>query len=587
VILTSITLGFILVATWALGGADQNITLREEAEENLKRMNESLEAQVAQRTADLASVNEKLIEEIREHKAVSAELARNQEMLRKITSAARDAIVMTDSHGHITFWNEGAQRIFGFAPGEIVGDPVHSIIVPERYQAEALEGFARFRETGSGPIVGREFDITAVRKNGEEFPVTLSVSPVRLDDQWHAVAIVRDETDRRRVQLALWESMSRFRTLFEESLNPVVLFHRNSGKPYDANLRALTLFGITKQDFLEKGLDGFLGEPDRNRFRAHLLQGEESTGFVMENSEFRLNDESVLFMSVHGRTIQLEGEAMVYCTIHDHTEQLRLQHNWNRSMQQLIQSEKMTFLGTMVSGFAHDINNPNQLISVNLPLIDKIWADLRPVIELHHKNQPRTRIGGLSVPLLLERMPEILEDMRSGSDRIAAFVHGLVDFAKDEQLAARQNVNINHTGENVLRLLKHKIRNSTDHFTKSLAASIQAVSGNPQQLEQVVLNLLTNALESLPSRDRAVSVTTEFHPEAGTVKLIVRDQGVGMPPETKRRAFEAFYTTKQESGGTGLGLAIVALFVKEHGGTVIFESELGQGTTAVLSLPVV
>jgi len=587
VVLTSITLGFILVASWALGGAERNIALRESAEENLRRMNESLEAEVTRRTADLASVNKKLIEEIREHQAVSSELARNQEMLAKITAAARDGIVMTDSNAKITFWNEGAERIFGFSRDEVLGSPVHEVIAPERYREEAFDGFERFRESGSGPIVGRNFDITALRKNGEEFPVTLSVSPVRLDGAWHAVAVVRDETDRKRVQVALWESMSRFRTLFEESLNPVVLFRRNSAEPYDANPRALRLFGISKKDFLEGALDGFLGEGDRSRFREHVIYAEETGGFVMENREVQLRDGTQLNISIHGRPILLEGEDVIYCTFHDHTEELRLRQNWNRSMQQLIQSEKMTFLGTMVSGFAHDINNPNQLIAVNLPLMEKIWADMKPIIRDHEKKHPNTRIGGLPVSMLLGRMPEILEDMKSGSERISSFIHGLVNFAKNEQSAPRQNVNINHVVENVLRLLKHRIKNSTDAFTTSLARTLPMVRGNAQQLEQVVMNLLGNALESLPSRDRSVSITTEYDARSGTVRLVVRDAGMGMPDEVRARAFEAFYTTKGDSGGTGLGLAIVNLFVKEHGGSVVFESRIEEGTTAVLTLPVV
>ena len=109
--------------------------------------------------------------------------------------------------------------------------------------------------------------------------------------------------------------------------------------------------------------------------------------------------------------------------------------------------------------------------------------------------------------------------------------------------------------------------------------------GNAQRIEQVVVNLLLNACEALPDPERAVRVATEHDRDAGVVRIAVRDEGVGIPPEHLARLTDPFFTTKRDQGGTGLGLSVSAAIVKEHGGTLEFRSPPGAGTTVVLSLP--
>lgn len=144
-------------------------------------------------------------------------LEENERQLRTITSSARDAIVMMDSNGKISFWNEAATRIFGFDRDEAMGQGVHALIVPERYHAAFWDGLPRFRETGTGIPVNQTVEITAVRKGGGSFPVELSLSAVRLRDQWQGVAIVRDITERRRAEETL-----RFRLESEKVVNEIL-----------------------------------------------------------------------------------------------------------------------------------------------------------------------------------------------------------------------------------------------------------------------------------------------------------------------------------------------------------------------------
>jgi signal transduction histidine kinase len=146
-------------------------------------------------------------------------------------------------------------------------------------------------------------------------------------------------------------------------------------------------------------------------------------------------------------------------------------------------------------------------------------------------------------------------------------------------------VQLNDAVQRALRLLGHFIKQHTDHLHVDLAQGLPSVRGDAQHIEQIVVNLLTNALEALRDRRHGVTVTTARDLAQRCVLLEVRDEGVGIPPEHLARVCDAFFTTKHESGGTGLGLAITASLVRVHGGGLTFASELGKGTCTRVTLP--
>jgi diguanylate cyclase (GGDEF)-like protein/PAS domain S-box-containing protein len=126
----------------------------------------------------------------------SGELAEREEVLRSITNAAQDAVMMIDSAGRVTYWNPAAEHMFGFAEAEVVGKDLHDLIVPERYLERAHAGFSRFAASGEGPAVGRTTTLRAKHRSGDEFPVDVSLSAIKLRGQWNAVGIVRNATER-------------------------------------------------------------------------------------------------------------------------------------------------------------------------------------------------------------------------------------------------------------------------------------------------------------------------------------------------------------------------------------------------------
>ncbi|MFQ5471755.1 MAG: putative bifunctional diguanylate cyclase/phosphodiesterase, partial [Dehalococcoidia bacterium] len=144
-----------------------------------------------------------ILTDITERKRAEDALRESEERFRTMGASAQDAIVMLDSDGKISFWNGAAKRIFGYSAAEAIGKHLHSLLVPERDRQASEEGFARFRATGRGPVVGTTVEFVAIKRDGTEFPIELSVASVKVRDEWSAIGIVRDVTERKRVEEAI------------------------------------------------------------------------------------------------------------------------------------------------------------------------------------------------------------------------------------------------------------------------------------------------------------------------------------------------------------------------------------------------
>ncbi|WP_224958186.1 transporter substrate-binding domain-containing protein [Geomonas subterranea] len=254
--------------------------------------------------------------------------------------------------------------------------------------------------------------------------------------------------------------------------------------------------------------------------------------------------------------------------------------------QQLVQADKMAALGILVSGVAHEINNPNGLILLNLPVVMEAFRDAEPILEEYYEKNGDFEFGGLSYRRMREALPKLMQQMQEGSRRVKLIVEDLKDFARQQEPGQTAELDLNETVQAALRLLANLIEKSTEHFIVSLGDGIPKLNGSAQRIEQVVVNLLVNACQALPSPDRGIELATWFDQEHRQVVLEVRDQGTGIAPEHLAHLTDPFFTTKRESGGTGLGLSVSSGIVKEHGGELSFSSVPGAGTTARLTFTV-
>jgi signal transduction histidine kinase len=253
--------------------------------------------------------------------------------------------------------------------------------------------------------------------------------------------------------------------------------------------------------------------------------------------------------------------------------------------QQLQQAQKMETLGTLVAGVAHEINNPINLMLYNLPLLHKTWADLLPVLMAQREREPERKFGGFSYDFLKDHLPQLIADMEMAANRVVKIVSDLKNFSRQSNIAEKSPLNINTAVRNALRLSQSTLRKAGLAITLELTEDLPEIEGNLQNIEQVVLNILINAAQSIDHGHGEIVVRTGFTLKDGRVHLSISDNGRGVAPEIADRLFLPFVTDKQAQGGTGLGLSISYGLVKAHGGEVGFENRPGGGTTFTVSLP--
>ena len=221
-----------------------------------------------------------------------------------------------------------------------------------------------------------------------------------------------------------------------------------------------------------------------------------------------------------------------------------------------------------------------------MEVLGEVYQDAEEVLEARYHDQGDFTLGGLPYSRMRKEVPCLLEEMQEGANRIKRIVEELKDFARREDAPRHEPLDLDAVVRAAIRLVDPSIQKATRRFELSLAEDLPRVRGNAQRIEQVVVNLILNACQALPDPSRAIRVATRHEPQRRAVVLEVQDDGVGIRPEDLSRLTDPFFTTKRDRGGTGLGLAVSAGIVKEHGGTLTFESTPGRGTAARLSLPV-
>lgn len=270
---------------------------------------------------------------------------------------------------------------------------------------------------------------------------------------------------------------------------------------------------------------------------------------------------------------------------HDITDRKEAAREVKLREQQLAQADKMASLGVLVSGVAHEINNPNHFVMLSVSMLAKAWNDAMPILEQYYEENGDFLMGGLNYSETREKVPVLIKRVMEGSERIRTIVQELRDFARQPTLDLTDLVDVNEVVRSAMVLLSNMLKHSTDRLTVRLAEDMPNIRGNFRRIEQVVVNLIQNACQALPDKHCAIELSTAYDARGESVSVTVRDEGAGIPVENLNRIMDPFFTTKRETGGTGLGLSIASSIVKEHGGVLKLTSTPGLGTVAIMQLP--
>ncbi len=271
--------------------------------------------------------------------------------------------------------------------------------------------------------------------------------------------------------------------------------------------------------------------------------------------------------------------------INDITNIKKAEQQAVEKQKQLEQADKLASLGVLVSGVAHEINNPNNYIMLNVQLFSKIWKDILPILNSHYENNGDFALAGMSYSQSIEKITKSIDGIENGSERIKNIVNALTNFAKQDRGDLNQEVDINKVVDFSILITGTLIKKSTDYFNVEYSDNLPKIKGNMQQLEQVLINLVTNSCQSLKKRNEKILVRTYKKESNNSVSISIEDEGGGMTDDMLKHIFDPFFTTKRTSGGTGLGLSISYNIIQNHEGTLSFHSEIGKGTKAIVSLP--
>jgi signal transduction histidine kinase len=255
---------------------------------------------------------------------------------------------------------------------------------------------------------------------------------------------------------------------------------------------------------------------------------------------------------------------------------------------QLVQADKMTSLGILVAGVAHEVNNPATTLMLNAPNLKKAFESFLPVLDTHFAGHPDQRVCHMAYPDLRQRIQRMLAAILDASTRIKALVNDLKDFSRPADTRTSfpdPKIDVNQVVEKALDLTLPTLKKITPHVRAGYGSHLPTVAGDFQKLIQVVINLLMNAGQALENKDQSITVTTSANRHKNIVTIEVADTGPGVAPEKLDKLTDPFYTTRRDDGGTGLGLFICEKIVSDMHGVLELASGPGQGFTARIVLP--
>ena len=534
-----------------------------------------------QDVADVSALAD-LAWDIAARKRAEEALARSEAKFRGLFDTMMDGLVVVDLEGQVLESNETYRRMLGLTAAELASR-TYVELTPERWHAaEARIVAEQVLPRGYSDVYEKEYQ----RKDGSTFPVELRTFLLREGDRPAAMwAIVRDVTDRRQAEIAtryLHEQVQAEKDLLAallESIGDEVWFCDTEGRFTLANRAALTQFkmdaapGASVEEMARSlevlrpdGSPRPVGEaPPLRALRGEVVAKQEE--IVRTPATGELRHRQVTATAVRDRGGQIIGSVSV---VRDVTESHALQA-------QLALASRLAAMGTLVEGVAHEVNNP---LAAEL-------ADQGVALEIAREVQGRLLGNGpidrAAEAHALGEAVEALEEAQEGGQRIARIVKNLSTFGRPD--TRRTRVRLGDVVTEAMRWLPATVaRTATVQIEDGGAPEVVASVG---QIEQVVVNLVTNAGRAIDPGRRGLVLVRLGPGEGGTSRMEVVDDGRGIEPNLLDRIFDPFFTTRPvgEGRGMGLGLAICHAIVTAHGGTLTVTSTVGKGSTFRMDLP--
>ena len=488
-----------------------------------------------------------------------------------------DAIVAVDHDGTIVQVNSQTEALFGYDRDELLGQRIE-VLVPERYRSQHSDHRQDFAAAARTRRMGAGLDLHGRRRNGTEFPVEISLSPVTTPGGTIVLSAIRDISDNKRIAEELRraneelhrktaEQLGEYRSRLVsivDSSEDAILSKALDGTITSWNKGAERIYGYAPDEVVGKHIS-LLAPADRHDEITEILQKIAKGDGVEHHESVRLaKDGRHLNVSISVSPLRDASGAIVGASViaRDITAQKRAEN-------QLRQAQKMEAIGRLAGGVAHDFNNILGIINACTEFL-------------------RDRIDPSSEPSVY------VDNIKKASDRGTSLTRQLLAFSRASTIQPRI-LDLNERLREISKLLRPLLGDDVEILIVPRSGSA-VVEADPGQLDQIVLNLAVNARDAMPRGGKFIletgvvkfdkALAEQNHVSAGKyVALAVSDTGTGMDEATVSRIFEPFFTTKEANKGTGLGLATVYGIVKQSAGHILVYSEPGQGTTFKIYLP--
>jgi PAS domain S-box-containing protein len=490
------------------------------------------------------------------------ELRRGEARKTAILNSALDCIVTIDHEGCITEFNPAAVRTFGYRRDQVLGKHLADVIIPPSLRERHRQGFARYLATGEARVLGKRVEWIAVRADGSEFPVELSISRIPIDGPPSFTGYLRDITERKQAEEELQRSEAFLAEGQRLSRTGSFSWRLDTGEIRWSE-QVYRIFELDSDLPVTLDLIDSRVHPEDLPLMLDMVERARAGKDFEYEHRLQLPDKRVKYLQLMAHAIRSGAGQLEYIgAVQDVTERRLSEEALGKLRSELAHMTRVTSLGALTASIAHEVNQPLSGIVTNASTCLRMLAADPPNVEGARETARRTIRDG-------NRASEVIARLRAL-------------FSKQD--AAAEPVDLNQATREVIALTLDELQRNRVVVRTELVDDLPPVMGDRVQLQQVILNLLRNgsdAMSGVEDRPRQLDISTEG--DADSVRVTVTDSGVGIDLKDVDRLFDAFFTTK--SAGMGIGLSVSRSIIESHQGRLWAAPNDGPGATFSFSIP--